>query len=106
MARVRRRERPRSAPSGRIVNDARARRKAGWRLMREAVRAHRKMMYLGIVAGLGWAVARVSVPALAGAAVDHGVAQEDWTAARNWMFLILAVGAVQAVCTGIRRYAA
>jgi ATP-binding cassette, subfamily B, bacterial len=74
--------------------------------MREFVRANRKMMYLGIVAGLGWAVARVSVPALAGAAVDHGVAKADWTAARNWMFLILAVGAVQAVCTGVRRYAA
>ncbi|MDQ1480950.1 MAG: ATP-binding cassette, subfamily bacterial, partial [Actinomycetota bacterium] len=88
------------------MDDARAKRKAGWRLMREAVRAHRKMMYLGIFAGLGWAVARVSVPWLAGAAVDHGVAQEDWTSARNWMFLILAVGAVQAVCTGIRRYAA
>ena len=88
------------------MDDARARRKAGWRLMREAVRAHRKMMYLGIVAGLLWAVARVAVPWLAGRAVDHGVAQEDWTSARNWMVLILAVGAVQAVCTGIRRYAA
>jgi MFS family permease len=88
---------------GGFVDDARAKRKAGWRLMREAVRAHRRMMYLGIFAGLLWAVARVAVPWLAGRAVDHGVAQEDWTSARNWMFLILAVGAVQAVCTGIRR---
>jgi len=88
------------------VDDARAKRKAGWRLMREAVRAHRRMMYLGIVAGLLWAVARVAVPWLAGRAVDHGVAREDWTSARNWMLLILAVGAVQAACTGIRRYAA
>jgi ATP-binding cassette, subfamily B, bacterial len=88
------------------VEDARARRKAGWRLMREAVRAHRGMMYLGIFAGLVWAAARVSVPALAGVAVNRGVAEGDWTAARNWMVAILLVGAVQATCTGIRRYAA
>ena len=88
------------------MDDARARRKAGWRLMREAVRVHRKMMFVGIFAGLVWAAARVAVPALAGAAVNQGVAKGDWSAARNWMLLILAVGAVQAVCTGIRRYAA
>ena len=64
------------------------------------------MLYLGILAGLLWAVARVAVPSLAGAAVDHGVAKADWSSARNWMFLILAVGAVQAISTGVRRYAA
>jgi ATP-binding cassette, subfamily B, bacterial len=88
------------------VDDARARRKAGWRLMREAVRVHRKMMFVGIFAGLVWAAARVAVPALAGAAVNQGVAKGDWSAARNWMLLILGVGIIQAVCTGIRRYAA
>jgi ATP-binding cassette subfamily B protein len=74
--------------------------------MRETVRAHNGMMWLGILAGLLWAAARVSVPALAGVAVNRGVAQADWTAARNWMIAILLVGAVQAACTGIRRYAA
>ena len=88
------------------MDDARARRKAGWRLMRESVRVNRRMMYLGILAGLLWAVARVSVPSLAGAAVDHGVAKADWSSARTWMILILAVGAVQAISTGVRRYAA
>jgi ATP-binding cassette, subfamily B, bacterial len=88
------------------VDEERAKRKAGWRLMRENVRAHRGMMWAGILAGLVWAAARVAVPTLAGKAINDGVAQENWTAARNWMLLILAVGAVQAVCTGIRRYAA
>jgi ATP-binding cassette subfamily B protein len=74
--------------------------------MLDAVRAHTGMMYLGIFAGLVWAAARVSVPALAGVAVNRGVAEGDWTAARNWMIAILLVGAVQAACTGIRRYAA
>jgi ATP-binding cassette subfamily B protein len=88
------------------VENARARRKAGWRLIREAVAFHRGIMYVGILAGLLWAAARVAVPALAGAAVNHGVAKGDWAAARNWMILILLVGAVQAVNTGVRRYAA
>jgi ATP-binding cassette subfamily B protein len=74
--------------------------------MREAVRVHRKMMFVGIMAGLVWAAARVAVPALAGAAVNQGVATGDWSAARNWMLLILGVGLVQALCTGIRRYSA
>jgi ATP-binding cassette subfamily B protein len=88
------------------VDDARARRKAGWRLMREAVWINKGLLILGILAGLLWAAARVSVPALAGAAVNRGVAAADWTAARNWMILILLVGAVQAISTGVRRYAA
>jgi ATP-binding cassette, subfamily B, bacterial len=88
------------------VDEERAKRKAGWRLMRENVRAHHGMMWAGILAGLVWAAARVAVPTLAGKAINDGVAQENWTAARNWMLLILAVGLVQAVCTGIRRYAA
>jgi ATP-binding cassette subfamily B protein len=74
--------------------------------MREVIRVHRTMLYLGIFAGLLWAVARVAVPWLAGAAVDNGVAKADWSSARNWMFVILAVGAVQAINTGVRRYAA
>jgi len=88
------------------VDDARSRRKAGWRLMREAVWINKGLLILGILAGLVWAAARVSVPALAGAAVNRGVAAADWTAARNWMILILLVGAVQAISTGVRRYAA
>ena len=56
------------------MDDARAKRKAGWRLMREAVRVHRGMMYPRHPrrAALGGGACRV--PSLAGAAVDHGVA--------------------------------
>jgi len=83
-----------------------ATRKAGLRLMREMVRPHRRMMYLGIAAGLVWAVARVSVPTLAGDAIDYGIRREDWGTTAMWTALILGAGAVQAVSTGVRRYAA
>ncbi len=74
--------------------------------MREAVNQHRKMLYLGIASGLIWAVARVTVPELAGLAIDNGIAKGDNSVTYALTAAILAVGAVQAVCTGIRRYAA
>ena len=81
-------------------------RKAGWRLMRDTVRPHRKLLILGILAGLGWAVARVAVPTLAGDAIDYGISKDGWATTAVWTVLILVTGAVQAVCTGGRRYAA
>ncbi len=83
-----------------------ATRKAGLRLMREMVRPHRRMMYLGIGAGLTWAIARVAVPTFAGDAIDYGIARGDWGTTALWTALILGAGAVQAVSTGLRRYAA
>jgi ATP-binding cassette subfamily B protein len=86
--------------------EERATRRAGWHLMRNAVRPHRKMMWLGVGAGLLWAVARVSIPAMAGIAITRGIAKDDWGVIAFWTGLILLVGLVQAACTGLRRYAA
>jgi len=81
-------------------------RRRGWRLMRESVGAHPHLMILGIVAGLVWAVARVSVPLLAGAAIDHGIARGRTGVTLALTAVIVGVGAVQAVGTGLRRYSA
>jgi ATP-binding cassette subfamily B protein len=86
--------------------DEKATRRAGFQLMRDTVHPHRGMMYLGIGAGLIWAVARVAIPSLAGNAIDYGIERGDWTATALWTAAILVVGAVQAVNTGLRRYAA
>jgi len=74
--------------------------------MRETVAAHPQLMILGVAAGLVWAVARVTIPLLAGAAIDRGIAVDD--SAVTWAFTaaIVAVGGVQAVGTGLRRYSA
>jgi ATP-binding cassette subfamily B protein len=64
------------------------------------------MVLLGVGAGLLWAAARVAIPAMAGAAIDSGIANSDWGTTGLWTAAILLVGGVQAVCTGIRRYAA
>jgi ATP-binding cassette subfamily B protein len=88
------------------VQDERELRRAGWRLMRDAVHPWRLWVAVGIVAGIVWTVARVAVPALTGAAIDDGVVANDFGVALSFTIAILAVGAVQAFCTGLRRYAA
>ena len=87
-------------------SDERATRKRGWRLMRAAVRPYLKLVLLGIGAGLLWAAARVAIPSLAGAAIDSGITHGNWSVAMAWTGAILGVGLVQAVMTGLRRYAA
>jgi ATP-binding cassette subfamily B protein len=91
---------------GNSDESGRDQRKQGWKLMREAVRAHRQLVVLGVVAGVLWAVARVAVPTLAGRAIDDGLKQDDWGAVVGLTIAILLVGGVQAVATGVRRYAA
>ncbi|MFM8236984.1 MAG: ABC transporter ATP-binding protein [Actinomycetota bacterium] len=86
--------------------DERAVRREGWLLMRAAVRPYRRIVALGIGAGLLWAAARVAIPSLAGAAIDSGLTDGDWSVAMGWTAAILGVGIVQAVMTGLRRYAA
>ncbi len=81
-------------------------RREGWRLMRSAVKPHRKQVWIGVAAGLGWTAARVAVPTLLGFAVDKGVATHDDGALLRWVLLVLAVGAAQGVCTAIRRFVA
>ena len=80
---------------------------AGWRLMRSAVKPHRKSVWIGVAAGLGWTAARVAVPTMVGIAVDRTIVNHhDNGALLRWVIAILAVGAIQALCTAVRRYAA
>ena len=82
-------------------------RRDGWRLMRSAVRPHRKTVWVGVLAGLGWTAARVAVPTMVGFAIDRTIVKHhDNAALLRWVLAILAVGAIQALCTAARRYAA
>lgn len=81
-------------------------RAAGRRVMAAAVRPHLAWVALGIGAGLAWTAARVSVPAITGAAIDGGVESDSEGALAGWVGMLLLAGAIQAVSTGVRRYAA
>src|SRR5262245_30581955 len=73
--------------------------------MRSTVRPHRRILFLGVGAGLVWAIARVSIPLMAGAAVNS-MTNSSWSTTGLWTLAILSAAAVQGVCTGLRRYAA
>ena len=97
----------RSAAEGTGVDADKELRRDGWRLMRSAVKPHRKTVWVGVLAGLGWTAARVAVPTMVGIAVDRTIVKHhDNGALMRWVVAILAVGAVQALCTAVRRYAA
>lgn len=74
--------------------------------MRETLKPYRGWVALGVAAGVVWTIARVSVPSLTGEAIDRGIEGHDNDALARWTVAILAVGSVQAVCTGLRRYVA
>ena len=63
-------------------------------------------MYSGVGAGLAWTAARVTIPSLAGAAIDRGIIGSDSGLLTLLALLILALGAFSAACGGFRRYAA
>jgi ATP-binding cassette, subfamily B, bacterial len=81
-------------------------RRAGWRLMFSAVRPQRWWVAGGIGAGVVWTLAKLTVPLLAAAAVDDGMRTGDGGKVLTLTLVMVGVGVIQAVATGLRRYAA
>jgi len=81
-------------------------RREGWRLMRSAIRPQRGWLIGGVIAGLGWTAAKIAIPLLAAAAIDDGIIPGDSGAIAMYAGIILLVGVVQAIATGLRRYSA
>ncbi len=61
---------------------------------------------IGVAVGLAWTAAKVSVPLLVRAAIDHGIEGDDRSSLVRWSIAIAVVGVFQGVFTGLRRYAA
>ncbi len=60
----------------------------------------------GVLAGVVWTAARITIPLLAAAAIDQGILEGDQGVVVRFAVLMVIVGVVQAVCTGLRRYSA
>jgi ATP-binding cassette subfamily B protein len=71
-----------------------------------AIRPQRPWVISGVAAGFLWTTAKVAVPLLAAAAINQGMVRGDTGATVTFVLIMLAVGVVQAVCTGLRRYSA
>jgi len=74
--------------------------------MGSAIRPQRWWVAGGIGAGVIWTVAKLTVPLLAAAAIDQGIRKGDTGTVVALTLVMVAVGVVQAVATGLRRYAA
>ncbi len=74
--------------------------------MRSAVAPQRAWVVGGVAAGVVWTAAKLTIPLLAAAAIDDGMrAGDQGKVIRLTVFMVL-IGIVQALCTGMRRYAA
>ena len=86
--------------------DAAASRRSGWALLRRALAKQRRLVVTGVLWGLVWTVAKVAVPSLTGRAIDVGIIRGDSGALVRWSLIIVGVGVVVGVSTGLRRYRA
>ena len=59
---------------------------------------------VGVVVGLVWTAAKVSIPLLVRAAIDNGIVTDDSARAAQWAIVIAIVGVVQGAFTGLRRW--
>ena len=94
------------SPDPRGPSDRPAPSRAGWRLMAGGLRDERRPLAAGVGCGIVWTAAKVSVPLLAGMAIDRGIVHGSNRALVFLSLLIVAVGLVQGVCSGLRRYLA
>lgn len=78
----------------------------GWRLIWGQMRAQKWGLLAGVVAGMAWTLAKVSVPKLVEQAIDQGIGQGDVAAVTRYGWLIAAAALVSAAFTGLRRYSA
>ena len=81
-------------------------RRGGWRLMREVASQSRRSIVLGVLAALGWTIAKITIPLLALQAVDHGIDPYDRGALMRWSVAVVVATMFVGGCTAYRRYAA
>jgi ATP-binding cassette subfamily B protein len=76
----------------------------GWRLIGRTLRRQWVGLFVGIVVGLCWTAAKVSVPYLIKEAIDNGIEAGDVDAIIGWSVVIGVAGLIAALFTGLRRY--
>ena len=95
-----------SRGSERMVDDDRALRREGRRLLFETLRTQWFWVLMGVVAALTWTLAKLAVPLLVAGAVDQGIVPNDSGEIAKFSILIVVAGVFQAIGMGLRRYTA
>src|SRR6266511_1698170 len=91
---------------GGLVDRERETRRAGWRLMRGTLGSQRSWLVFGVLAGVSWTAAKIAVPLLAAAAIDNGILPGDGQVILVCSLVIVGVGIVQGLSSGMRRFCA
>ncbi|MCB0976962.1 MAG: ABC transporter ATP-binding protein [Acidimicrobiales bacterium] len=78
----------------------------GWRLIRAQLRSQRRGLAVGVFAGICWTGAKVTVPKVVQVAIDDGMTAGDPDVVLRCALGIVALAAVSAFFTGLRRYSA
>ena len=76
----------------------------GWRLIGTTLKSQWLGVTVGVVVGLLWTAAKVSVPALVQQAIDTGISPKDAAALAHWALAVGVAASIAATFTGIRRY--
>ncbi|MHB8465555.1 MAG: ABC transporter transmembrane domain-containing protein, partial [Acidimicrobiales bacterium] len=79
---------------------------AGSAMLRKALGRERRLVITGVLWGLVWTAAKVAVPFLTARAIDQGIDTRDNGALLLWVAIIVGVGLVVGLSTGMRRYRA
>ncbi len=77
--------------------------KAGWGLLRGAIRSQWKGLAAGVSVGLLWSAGKVAGPLLVQQAIDKGIVEQS-SSLMLWVVLLLLAGLIAAVFTGARRW--
>src|SRR6187549_2833580 len=79
---------------------------AGWRMILRECKQRWPGILGGVLVGLCWTGAKVSVGLLVQRAVDLGIEANDMPALRHWSSMIAVAAVLVGLFTGIRRYLA
>lgn len=76
----------------------------GWKLLGDTLREQRRGLAIGVLVGLIWSIAKISVPSLFRLGIDKGVEHDG--SLLFWTLLIAAAGVVTGTFTAFRRWVA
>jgi len=87
-----------------VESTAPASTREGWRLILGTLRSQWRGVAFGVIVGICWTIAKVSVPALVGAAINQAIEPGDAGRLVGWSAAIAVAAALAALFTGLRRY--
>lgn len=78
----------------------------GWRLLGWLASTHRRIIPIGMVAGIGWMLSQAFVPLVLGRAVDEGIAPGDVGRLSLWLAALVALAVSESVFGIVRHWMA